>query len=225
MTTLYVQHGPDGIGDMLLEWNSTSVPSPDAPISSPDTPVPILLLHPRRKKPGILSPIPSPDAPVPSPDAPVPSPDAPVPSPDAPVPILLLRPRRKKPVMASSYSSDQIPSLSDDLLMASFIRITGRDTLYCSHCRRATAIEERWMYSIRKRCSKYGLYPENDISIPKTCNIQLKNNERCSAVNNIAYNTLRRANVSDSEKQRLLEVRQEKIKEMGIQPKPRKYLV
>jgi len=131
--------------------------------------------------------------------------------------------KRPQVQIKSCYSAEEISLLSDARLLKCFIAIKGVTELYCSHCRRYTPIETQRMYSIRKRSTKHGLYP--DTAIPKTCDVQLKRNEICNPINNIAYNTVRRANVSDEIKRGLFHWRMAHMEEIGIQTRPRIYHV
>lgn len=133
--------------------------------------------------------------------------------------------RIKRPEMEvkSCYSGEEISLLSDARLLKCFTAIKGVEELYCSHCRRCTPVATNWMYSIRKRSMKHGL--STDTAVPKTCDIQIKRNEKCNPINNITYNTMRRTNVSDEVKHDLLKMRLVKMEEIGIQTRPRIYQV
>jgi hypothetical protein len=136
---------------------------------------------------------------------------------------MLCRIKRPQPEVKSCYSAEEISLLSDARLLKCFTTIKGVEELYCSHCRRSTPVATNWMYSIRKRSTKHGLSP--DTAVPKTCDVQIQRNDKCNPINNIAYNTVRRTNVSDEVKHSLFQMRLVKMEEMGIQTRPRIYQV
>ena len=121
------------------------------------------------------------------------------------------------------YTREEVDKMSDDELLRCFIEVKGVDHLHCSHCKRETPITSKWMYSIRKRSSKHGLYC--DTPNPKTCDVQQKKNETHNPINNTFYNTVRRTNVSDSTKHILLQSRLIGMNEIGVSTNPRIYLI
>jgi hypothetical protein len=121
------------------------------------------------------------------------------------------------------YTREEVDKMSDDELLRCFIEVKGVDHLHCSHCKRETPIALKWVYSIRKRSSKHGLYC--DTPNPKTCDVQQKKNETHNPINNTFYNTVRRTNVSDSTKHILLQSRLIGMNEIGVSTNPRIYLI
>ena len=99
----------------------------------------------------------------------------------------------------TSYAPNEIAMMNDYTLCAEFIRLTGRQTLSCSHCKGERPILTNWMASIRKRCmKKEGL--SATMKLPKTCDEQQARNMVCNPVNNPAYSKLRSEAVDNDSK-------------------------
>jgi hypothetical protein len=128
------------------------------------------------------------------------------------------RPLKKPDVeenpLPTSYHPHEIETLTDEQLLSEFKRITGYSHLYCSHCRKSTYIEERWSYSIRKRCTKHGL--SIDMWIPSSCDRQLKQNEKSNKANNTAYSLLKKHSFPPEVVERIKLARRQALHEVGI---------
>ena len=134
------------------------------------------------------------------------------------LPAPSLPPPAPLPPLPLSYTAEEVKEMSDIETLCHFKRITGKERLHCSHCRRETILEERWMYSIRKRCSKHGITAS--MSPPKTCSIQLRNNEYVNDANNEAYRALKRPNVTDEQRSAIVARRETKMAELGVVCRP-----
>jgi hypothetical protein len=131
--------------------------------------------------------------------------------------------RVKKPALPNSYSSDDVIAMSDEELAHHFTRITGVTHLCCAHCSpREKPIYPYWVNSIRKRCIKMkGLTSE--IKLPKTCDDQQKRNAISNPINNPAYAMLR-SEPDTKTKNRVIKLRTEGLKKIGIATKPYRYV-
>jgi hypothetical protein len=132
--------------------------------------------------------------------------------------------RVKKPAaLPNSYSSDDVIAMSDEELAHHFTRITGVTHLCCAHCSpREKPIYPYWVNSIRKRCIKMkGLTSE--IKLPKTCDDQQKRNVISNPINNPAYAMLR-SEPDTKTKNRVIKLRTEGLKKIGIETKPYRYV-
>lgn len=141
-------------------------------------------------------------------------------------PILVKRslpvaPVAPPPALPLSYTAEEVKEMSDIETLYHFKRITGKESLYCSHCRKETTLEEKWMYSIRKRCAKHGI--SANMKPPKTCSIQLQKNEYVNDANNEAYRTLKRPDVTEEQRSAILARREEKMAELGVVCRPYRY--
>jgi len=201
-TTLRVSYDVHGQIEMSLEWTPCSVFQPQKKKK------PILL---KRSLP--VTPPPAPAPPVAPPPAPSVAPPAPPPAPAPPV--------APPPALPLSYTAEEVKEMSDIETLCHFKRITGKESLYCSHCRKETTLEEKWMYSIRKRCAKHGI--SVNMKPPKTCSIQLQKNEYVNDANNEAYRTLKRPDVTEEQRSAILARREEKMAELGVVCRPYRY--
>lgn len=123
----------------------------------------------------------------------------------------------------TSYGPEEVARMNDYTLCAEFIRLTGRQTLSCSHCKGERPILTNWMASIRKRCMKReGLSATT--KLPKTCDEQQARNMVCNPVNNPAYTKLRSEAVDNDEKKEIIKERQEKLQKVGLQARPYRYI-
>jgi hypothetical protein len=121
---------------------------------------------------------------------------------------------------ALDFTATEVVGLSDTELMCAFTRITGITHLYCSHCKRDTAVDENWSYVIRKRCEKKGL--THDMKIPKTCDTMTVRNDICNPINNKFYPKMRIASTS-KDVAMLSALRASEIGHLGLDSKPYKY--
>jgi len=120
-----------------------------------------------------------------------------------------------------SYTSDEIAGMDNYHLLSEFIRITGKEKLYCAHCKKETPLEF-WIHSIRKRClKKDGLCYE--MAVPKTCDKQQAVNSICNPVNNRLYPVLRSTEYNQEIKQRMLEAKGELFVKIAKEINPYKY--
>jgi|LauGreDrversion4_2_1035121.scaffolds.fasta_scaffold02916_15 hypothetical protein len=135
--------------------------------------------------------------------------------------IKVKRPLKKPDVEESlaptCYYPHEIETLTDEQLLSEFKRITGYSHLYCSHCHKTTYIEERWLYSIRKRCTKHGL--SIDMWIPSSCDRQIKQNEKSNKANNVAYSLLKKHSFPPEIVERIQLARRQALHELGITTK------
>jgi|LauGreDrversion4_2_1035121.scaffolds.fasta_scaffold426711_1 hypothetical protein len=118
------------------------------------------------------------------------------------------------------YTSDEIKSMNEYELIEAFRRVTGKQELSCTHCKRYTSLGN-WVHSIRKRCEKKGLNPE--LSLPKTCDKQQAINSICNPINNKVYHVLRKDNCDLETHQELMNDRNKYLKKIGIVTCPYKY--
>jgi hypothetical protein len=127
---------------------------------------------------------------------------------------------KKAPVadlQKDSYTQEEVAKMCDSQLLAEFTKITGNHTLACKHCGHGTYPLERFIKSIRIRCTKKsqsGL--SKDMKIPKTCDEQMKKNEERNKKENVIYNKYTRLlknAMSPEEKAALLE---ERAKELAL---------
>ncbi len=127
---------------------------------------------------------------------------------------------KKAPVadlQKDSYTQEEVTKMCDSQLLAEFTKLTGNHTLACKHCGHGTYPLERFIQSIRVRCTKKsqtGLCKE--MKIPKTCDEQIKKNDvRNKRENSIynKYNRLLKNVTSPEEKAVLLE---ERAKELAL---------
>jgi len=88
----------------------------------------------------------------------------------------------------TSYTAEEVIKMSQDEVINEFIRIV-RGTLNCTHCK-VTNIREGWVEAVYRRCSKIGI--NKNMNVPKTCDIQMKVNDKSNKHNNPAYYKLRR---------------------------------
>ena len=114
---------------------------------------------------------------------------------------LLYRALSENDLERNAYTSEEVSQMTDYVLCKEFIRLTGRSTLDCAHCKKPTSLDN-WMHSIRKRCEKKGL--DRNIPVPKTCDKQQAVNSICNPINNKVYPVLRSPSVSEKKKQRYL---------------------
>jgi len=138
--------------------------------------------------------------------------------------------RVKKPLVAPdslvAYTPSQIAEMDDCQLAAAFTRITGCTHLSCAHCKGERPITPYWMSSIRNKCMKpHGLSAA--ISLPKTCDAQLKTNTKWNSLHNAiygpTYRILKSPDLSDEDKKMILHQRDEQLKAAGITPRAYKY--
>jgi hypothetical protein len=120
----------------------------------------------------------------------------------------------------NAYTSEEVSQMSDYLLCKEFIRLTGRTTLDCTHCKKPTPLDN-WIHSIRKRCEKKGL--DRNTPVPKTCDKQQAVNSICNPINNKVYPVLRSPSVSDKKKQRYLNAKAACFKLIEKNTAPYKY--
>ena len=128
-----------------------------------------------------------------------------------------------EPHNQSSYTKEEIDMLLfDDYELASeWIKITGKAYLYCSHCKKDKAIADNWIESIRKVCNKDGLC--HATRIPKTCDEQQRVNNRSNRINNMIYPILKKPNVSEEDKAKLLEIKKQYFNRAGKKSYSKKY--
>jgi hypothetical protein len=120
-----------------------------------------------------------------------------------------------------NYDTGDIKCMTDYALAAEWIRITGHEELYCSHCKKSKPIVPSWINSIRNRCEKKGLYA--NIDVPKTCDQQQTVNKLCNPVNNLVYYSIRNKKLTDEETEAVIKLREKHLKKIGVEIKPYKY--
>lgn len=152
-----------------------------------------------------------------------------------PAPELLKNPARQRnkklnieliveeDTLPEKFTPDEVKRMRDDEIIAHFIRITGKEELSCSCCKKSKKIVPNWVNTIRRRCSKEGI--STNIKLPKTCDKTLARNDACNPINNPAYSKLRSTKSTIDQKICALRERQEKIREIGLESCPRKYIV
>jgi hypothetical protein len=129
--------------------------------------------------------------------------------------ILRLKKAPVADLQKDSYTQEEVAKMCDSQLLAEFTKLTGNHTLACKHCGHCTYPLERFIQSIRIRCTKKsqsGLC--KDMKIPKTCDEQMKKNEERNKKENVIYNKYTRLlkNVmSPEEKAELLEQRAKEL--------------
>jgi len=121
------------------------------------------------------------------------------------------------------YRPEEINNMDNTTLAQEFIRLTGHKTLYCKHCKGEKPIEVFWINSIRKRCMKKGL--SKDMELPKTCDKQQAKNTKCNVINNPIYQKLRNQTITKKEQDSLIQQRIKKMRKIGIEPNPHKYIL
>jgi hypothetical protein len=125
--------------------------------------------------------------------------------------------RREK----QSYTPEEVDKLNDFILCKEFIRLTGCQTLYCTHCKKHTGLDN-WITSIRKRCLKpAGL--SKDTVTPKTCDRQQAVNSICNPINNRVYPVLRSNETSNEKKERYKYAKKVCFELIGKDTQPHKY--
>lgn len=95
-------------------------------------------------------------------------------------------------------TSDRIITMTDNELCEQITAHTGVSTLYCTHCKRATPIQERWVVSLRRRLLKLAkssgaIALSSSIAFPKTCDSQTLKNDKSNPINNSFYPQIRKA--------------------------------
>lgn len=120
-----------------------------------------------------------------------------------------------------SYTPEEVDKLNDFILCKEFIRLTGCQTLYCTHCKKHTGLDN-WITSIRKRCLKpAGL--SKDTVPPKTCDRQQAVNSICNPINNRVYPVLRSNETSNEKKERYKYAKKVCFELIGKDTQPHKY--
>ena len=127
---------------------------------------------------------------------------------------------KKAPVadlQKDSYTQEEVAKMCDSQLLHEFTKITGHHTLACKHCGHGTYPLERFLQSIRNRCTKAsqkGL--SKDMKLPKTCDEQMKKNEENNKKENSIYNKYNRLlkNVTNPEERSAL--LEERAKELAL---------
>ena len=153
-------------------------------------------------------------------------------------PKLLVAPKRSLPKVAPKVTPrplpkvaprlhrtpDEIAQMDDQQFCAEVVRITGITVLPTRKKGQIVAIysiETHWMYALRKRAMKRGLYA--DMPMPRTYDEQVLVNEISNPVNNPAYAKLRSGSLTAEEEKEVIQGRAEQINAQSRCARPYKY--
>lgn len=141
--------------------------------------------------------------------------------------------RHKIPILVDDaipqddYYADEVKEMTMDRIVGEFMRITGREELYCKHCKKPTLVREKWMEAVATRCKRVGIHKE--MEVPKTCDKQWLANKKmnpiCNPINNAIYRKLVKCAEETGEKNKLIQKRMDGLKEVGIEARPYKYVM
>ena len=129
--------------------------------------------------------------------------------------------RPKTVVQKMHYSPAEILHMDDQQFYAEVVRITGVTELPI-HKMGMRPIETHWMYALRKRAMKNGLYKE--MPLPKTHDKQMFVNEISNPINNPAYAKLRSIHTTAEMGKEIICMRVKSIAAQSRCPRPYKYV-
>lgn len=129
--------------------------------------------------------------------------------------------RPKTVVCKMHYSPAEILQMDDQQFYAEVVRITGVTELPI-HKMGMRPIETHWMYALRKRAMKQGLYKE--MPLPKTHDKQMFVNEISNPINNPAYAKLRSIHITVEMGKEIIRTRVKGIAAQSRCPRPYKYV-
>jgi DNA-binding cell septation regulator SpoVG len=133
---------------------------------------------------------------------------------------------RERPKIAPKMhrTPDEIAQMDDQQFCAEVVRITGITVLPTRKKGQIVAIysiETHWMYALRKRAMKKGLYA--DMPMPRTYDEQVLVNEISNPINNPAYSKLRSGHLTMKEEKEVIQERAEQINAQSRCARPYKY--